>query len=163
MVTLSWVFLNTGQDTLNQSFCWECTARQITSCMVEEWVTTDRPLETMQPNNNIAVEQDAGREERTNHHNGRVSESQSGLSLTVQPPPRSPGVEPNLSPDCLTSFLSVHYQARPHGQDHWQHQAPNKQAQPPGLVSYGRTFLQIINRPHKTQTSSNQTVVTVVL
>lgn len=86
MVTLSWVFLNTGQDTLNQSFCWECTVRQITSCMVEEWVTTDRPLETMQPNNNIAVEQDAGREERTNHHNGRVSESQSGLSLTVQPP-----------------------------------------------------------------------------
>lgn len=90
MVTLSWVFLNTGQDTLNQSFCWECTVKQITSCMVEEWVTTDRPLETMQPNNNIAVEQDSGREERTNHHNGRVSESQSGLSLTVQPPPKVP-------------------------------------------------------------------------
>lgn len=83
------LFSNTGQDTPNQFYCWECIVclRDIDNLLPGWGISYHREAvwnndTGPKPNNNIVVERDTG---RRRNHNGWVSDSQSCWCLLPQP------------------------------------------------------------------------------
>lgn len=133
------LFSNTGQDTPNQFYCWECIVclRDIDNLLPGWGISYHREAvwnndTGPKPNNNIVVERDTG---RRRNHNGWVSDSQSCWCLLPQPEQNR--IQDPLELNHITTqtvwrpfffFLSDHYQPDSATQVHWERQAPNKEA-----------------------------------